>query len=321
MVKIYSIQFLTKNIRSHNNHILIYSTRRGLSSCILPRFVLHETEFRVVSLPRNGSERNSDSLFLVLFHGTEFRDVSLPRKGSEPNSKSMLLFLFHGTEFRVVFSFVEGFGTDFQEVSVPRNSRNSIGNDHLLRLFRLPQNYFFVGNSQPYFRGEGGWFATERGRRRGGGGSQDQMPNDKQAVNCIHYPTIPYQSGFPNKITYCMQWITQKERIRRYSHSCCHVFSAMCLTVWVWGRVSTEVTFWHSAEYGSDFRCNSGEIPRNSAEFRGISPELRRNHFRSQKIPRNSESAEFRGHPSLGYSNLATLTSENKTLILWNHEG
>ncbi len=63
-------------------------------------------------------------------------------------------------------------------------------------------------------------------------------------------------------------------------------------------RVSTEVTFWHSAEYGSDFRCNSGEIPRNSAEFRGISPELRRNHFRSQKIPRNSVSAEFRGHPT-----------------------
>ncbi len=58
------------------------------------------------------------------------------------------------------------------------------------------------------------------------------------------------------------------------------------------------MTFWHSAEYGSDFRCNSGEIPRNSAEFRGISPELRRNHFRSQKIPRNSVSAEFRGHPS-----------------------
>jgi hypothetical protein len=63
-------------------------------------------------------------------------------------------------------------------------------------------------------------------------------------------------------------------------------------------RVSTEVTFWHSAEYGSDFRRNSGEIPRNSAEFRGISPELRKNHFRCQKIPRNSVSAEFRGHPS-----------------------
>jgi hypothetical protein len=62
-------------------------------------------------------------------------------------------------------------------------------------------------------------------------------------------------------------------------------------------RVSTEVTFWHSAEYGSDFRLNSGENTRNYAEFRGISPELSRNHFRSQKIPRNSVSAEFRGHP------------------------
>ncbi len=71
-----------------------------------------------------------------------------------------------------------------------------------------------------------------------------------------------------------------------------------CISNLAGGRVSTEVTFWHSAEYGSDFRLNSGEIPRNSAEFRGISPEFSRNHFRSQKIPRNSVLAEFRGHPS-----------------------
>jgi hypothetical protein len=75
-------------------------------------------------------------------------------------------------------------------------------------------------------------------------------------------------------------------------------------------RVSTEVTFWHSAEYGSDFRCNSGEIPRNSAEFRGISPELRRNHFRSQKIPRNSVSAEFRGHPTYRLADLYENSAE-----------
>jgi hypothetical protein len=72
----------------------------------------------------------------------------------------------------------------------------------------------------------------------------------------------------------------------------------LILKTLVLNRVSTEVTFWHSAEYGSDFRRNSGEIPRNSAELRGISPELSRNLFRSQKIPRNSVSAEFRGHPS-----------------------
>jgi hypothetical protein len=77
--------------------------------------------------------------------------------------------------------------------------------------------------------------------------------------------------------------------------SCCNLFLGGG------DRVSTEVTFWHSAEYGSDFRCNSGEIPRNSAEFRGISPELHRNHLRSQKIPRNSVSAEFCGHPRGGW--------------------
>jgi hypothetical protein len=35
-------------------------------------------------------------------------------------------------------------------------------------------------------------------------------------------------------------------------------------------RVSTEVTFWHSAEYGSDFRHNSGEITSEVKKFRGI---------------------------------------------------
>jgi hypothetical protein len=44
---------------------------------------------------------------------------SLPRKGSEQNSDGMLLFLFHGTEFRVVLSSAERFRTEFREVSVP----------------------------------------------------------------------------------------------------------------------------------------------------------------------------------------------------------
>ncbi len=111
---------------------------------------------------------------------------SLPRKGSEPNSKSKLLFLFHGTEFRVVFSSVEGFGTEFREVSVPRNSRNSVGNYHLFRLFRLPQNYFFVGNSQPYFHtlphpAGGGGVCHRKGKT--GGGSKDQMISRRSTVS------------------------------------------------------------------------------------------------------------------------------------------
>ncbi len=115
--------------------------------------------------------------FCFVLHGTEFRVVSLPRNGSERNSDSLFLFLFHGTEFRVFYSSAEGYGTEFQEYATifvprngipscfhfrgrvrngiprgfcPQNSRNSVGNDHLFRLFRLPRNYFFVGNSQPY---------------------------------------------------------------------------------------------------------------------------------------------------------------------------
>jgi hypothetical protein len=68
----------------------------------------------------------------------EFRVVSLPREGSERHSESLLLFMFHGTEFRVIFSSAEGFGTEFREFSVPQNSRNSVGINHLFRLFRLP---------------------------------------------------------------------------------------------------------------------------------------------------------------------------------------
>ncbi len=102
---------------------------------------------------------------------------SLPRNSSERNSENFRLFWFHGTEFRVVFSSTERFGTELWELasicvsrngipccflfrgrvrngiprfSVPRNNRNSVRNNHLFRLFRLPRNYFFVGNSQPY---------------------------------------------------------------------------------------------------------------------------------------------------------------------------
>ena len=131
----------------------------------------------LVSLPRNGSERHSESLFIllvarngipscVLFRGIVRNGIpriciyfgsmernselcSLPQKGSEQNNGSLLLFLFHGTEFRAVF-FRGRVRNGIPKFSVPRNNRNSVGNNHLFRLFRLPRNYFFVGNSQPY---------------------------------------------------------------------------------------------------------------------------------------------------------------------------
>ncbi len=117
--------------------------------------------------------------FIYIFCCTErnSESCSLPRNGSERNSENLHLFWFHGTEFRVVFSYAEWFGTELWEFasifdlrnripsyflfrgrvrngiprfSFPRNNRNSVGNKHLFRLFRLPRNYFFVGNSQPY---------------------------------------------------------------------------------------------------------------------------------------------------------------------------
>jgi hypothetical protein len=133
----------------------------------------------LVSLPQNGSERHSESTYISIFFCPERNSklCSLPRNGSERNSANLHLFWYKGTEFRVVFSSAEGFGTEVWEFasifvprngipsyfffrgrvrngiprfSVPRNNRNSVGNKHLFRLFRLPRNYFFAGNSQPY---------------------------------------------------------------------------------------------------------------------------------------------------------------------------
>ncbi len=103
-----------------------------------------ERNSELFSLPRNGSERNSESLLLFLFHGTEFRVVFSFAEGLGTEFRELALLLFHKTEFRVVFSSAEGFGTEFREFCVPRNSRNSVGNNHLFRLFSLPRNYFFL---------------------------------------------------------------------------------------------------------------------------------------------------------------------------------
>ncbi len=74
------------------------------------------------SLPRNGSERFSESLLLFLFHGTEFRVVFSSAEGFGTKFRELLLFFFNGTEFLAGFSSAEGFGREFQEFSVPRNS-------------------------------------------------------------------------------------------------------------------------------------------------------------------------------------------------------
>jgi hypothetical protein len=82
---------------------------------------------------RNGREFREKMKFygtctaslVTLTASTFYSDYfSLPRNGSEHNSESLLLFLFHGTEFRVVFSSAEKFGRKFRELAsslVPRN--------------------------------------------------------------------------------------------------------------------------------------------------------------------------------------------------------
>jgi hypothetical protein len=136
MVKIYSTQFLIKNSQS-------------LSSCNLLRFVLHGTEFRVVfsSAEWFGTEFREFATISVLRNGIPsyflFRGRvrnGIPRACFyfDPRNGIPSCFLFRG---RV--------RNGIPRISVPRNSRNSVGNKHLFRRFRLPRNYFFVGNSQP----------------------------------------------------------------------------------------------------------------------------------------------------------------------------
>ncbi len=103
----------------------IFVTRNGIPSCFLFRWRVRK-EIPRVCFYFCSKKRNSE--------------LSLPLKCSEGNSESLLLVLFNGTEFWVIFSSAEGLGTEFRGFSVPWNSRNSVGNDHLFRLFRLPRN-------------------------------------------------------------------------------------------------------------------------------------------------------------------------------------
>jgi hypothetical protein len=133
----------------------------------------------LVSLPRNGSERHSESIFLffvarkgipscVLFRGMVWNGI--PRiciyLGPRNGITSCVLFRRRvwNRIMGVCFYFVPRNGipscflfrgrvrNEIPRFSVPRNNRNSVGNNHLFRLFRLPRNYFFVGNSQPYLQ-------------------------------------------------------------------------------------------------------------------------------------------------------------------------
>jgi hypothetical protein len=113
--------------------------------------------FEQVSLPRNGSEWNSDSLLLFVPRNGIPSCFLFRLRGRKGIPRVCFYFCFHGTEFRVFFSSAEVFGTEFREFasifvqrngipscflfrgkvrngiprfSVPRNIRNSVGNNH-----------------------------------------------------------------------------------------------------------------------------------------------------------------------------------------------
>ncbi len=79
--------------------------------------------------------------------------------------------------------------------------------------------------------------------------------------------------------------------------------TALWLRLWFYIIQGFTNALWKSwvqfpnAELGCPRKWHFG-IPRNTEVISGAIPaKLRRNHFRSQKISRNSVSAEFRGHP------------------------
>jgi hypothetical protein len=85
-----------------------------------------------------------------------------------PLNRIPICFLFRGMVRnkipRVLLQFVPRYGipsiflsaewvrNGIRDFSVSSNRRNSIGINQFFRLFRLPQNNFFVRNCQPYFR-------------------------------------------------------------------------------------------------------------------------------------------------------------------------
>jgi hypothetical protein len=134
----------------------------------------------MISLPRNGSERHSESLFLffvarkgirvvvsfaewfgmvqngipricIYFCSTERNSelCSLPQNGSEQNYGSFVSIFVPRNGIPRYFLFRGRVRNGIPWFFVPWNNQNSVGNNHLFRLFRLPGKYFFVGNSQP----------------------------------------------------------------------------------------------------------------------------------------------------------------------------
>ncbi len=106
-----------------------------------------------VSLPRNGSERNSDSSFYICSTEWNSELFSLPLKGLKGNSESILLFLFPWNRIPSCFSSAEVLGWKFQEFASISVKRNGIPSCFLFR-GRVRNGILrgFCSAEQPEFR-------------------------------------------------------------------------------------------------------------------------------------------------------------------------
>jgi hypothetical protein len=110
--------------------------RNGIPCCFssAERFGREFREFASISVPRNGIPCCFSSAEGFGRDFREFASISVPRNGNPR------CFLFRG---RV--------RNGIPRNSVPRNSRNSVGNDHLFRQFRLPRNFFLSEIPNPSY--------------------------------------------------------------------------------------------------------------------------------------------------------------------------
>ncbi len=158
-------EFLSEKIPRNRLGMIFVIPRKKV---LIPR----HSEFRGRANSKRGMEQNGTEFrekikfygtrtarpLWFLWHQTLLLKIGLPSfvlsrflfRGMVRNGiPTVCFYIFPRNGIPSCFLFLGRVRNGIPRFSVPGNSRNSIGNNHLFRLFRLPRNYFFVGNSQP----------------------------------------------------------------------------------------------------------------------------------------------------------------------------
>ncbi len=116
----------------------------------LPRFALSWFLFR--GMVRNGIPRIWQFAF-ILVPRNGIPSCVLFRRRVRNRIMGVCFFFVSWNGIPSCFLFRGRVRNGIPRCCVPRNNRNSVGNNHSFRLFRLPRNNFLVGNCQPYLQG------------------------------------------------------------------------------------------------------------------------------------------------------------------------